>query len=163
LLTTSAYDEVLSYGMHNSVVCTEDVPFFAGEKVERSAQQQTFMGTVQVDALIALCRDWPRGPMDADLHAPLESDVPTLLLSGTADPVTPAAYGAAAARGFKFAIHLQLADQGHGQLAAPCVNRLMAEFLDLAAEPANIGKLDTSCTKTIRPPPFFLSLSGPAP
>jgi len=163
LLTTSAYDEVLSYGMHNSVVCTEDVPFFAGAGVERSAQQQTFMGTVQVDALNALCRDWPRGPMDADLHAPLASDVPALLLSGTADPVTPAAYGSEAARGFKHAIHLQLVDQGHGQLVAPCVNRLMAEFLDLAAEPADIGKLDTSCTKTIRPPPFFLSLSGPAP
>ncbi len=28
LLTAEVYDAVLSYGMHNSVVCTEDVPFF---------------------------------------------------------------------------------------------------------------------------------------
>ena len=41
--------------------------------------------------LQSLCEVWPRGPIDADLHAPLKSDVPVLLLSGGNDPVTPPA------------------------------------------------------------------------
>ncbi len=40
----------------------------------------------------SVCRVWPRGPVDADLHAPLHSDVPALLLSGSDDPVTPPDY-----------------------------------------------------------------------
>ncbi len=49
------------------------------------------MGDSQIDALQTLCKDWPRGPLDPDLHSPLKSDVPVLLLSGGNDPVTPAA------------------------------------------------------------------------
>ena len=40
------------------------------------------MGTAQLDGLTTLCRIWPHGPVDADLHAPLTSEVPALLLSG---------------------------------------------------------------------------------
>jgi pimeloyl-ACP methyl ester carboxylesterase len=162
LMATTTYGELLSYGMHNSVVCAEDVPFFAGH-VDRAQLEKTFLGTAQVDALTAICRQWPRGPVDKDLHEPLHSEVPALLLSGTADPVTPAAQGDLAARGFKNALHLKLADQGHGQLGAPCMDRVMATFLDAAAEPASIASLDRSCLKNVRPPPFFLTLAGPAP
>ena len=76
--------------MHNSVVCTEDVPFFAAQAVDREKLAATFLGTSQLDALQSLCREWPRGPIDADFHQPLASQVPALLLSGAADPVTPA-------------------------------------------------------------------------
>jgi pimeloyl-ACP methyl ester carboxylesterase len=162
LLAMTTYGEVLAYGMHNSVVCSEDVPYFDGH-VNRAALARTFLGSAQVDALTAICRVWPRGPMDADLHAPLASSVPALLLSGGADPVTPAAYGEAAAKGLAHSLHLVLADLGHGQLGAPCMDRVMATFLDAAAEPASVARLDHACLAAVKPPPFFLSLSGPAP
>lgn len=163
LMTVASYDEVIAYGMHNTVVCTEDVPLFDTAGVDRESLARTFLGTAQVDALRALCEHWPRGPMDEDLHAPLESAAPALLLSGTADPVTPASYGAEAAKGFRHAVHLELTDQGHGQIVQPCIDRVMAEFLNLAADPARVGELDVSCARRIAPPPFFLSLGGPAP
>jgi pimeloyl-ACP methyl ester carboxylesterase len=109
-----------------------------------------------------LCKDWPRGPMDADLHQPLASQVPALVLSGTADPVTPEVFGNEAALGFTHALHLKLKDQGHGQLAQPCVDKLMAQFL-AAALPGKVPKLDASCVGNLRPPAFFLSLSGAGP
>ncbi len=71
LQTASDYDSVLSFGMHNSVVCTEDVPFFNEDEAERARLASTFLGVTQLDALRALCADWPRGPIDADFHAPL--------------------------------------------------------------------------------------------
>jgi pimeloyl-ACP methyl ester carboxylesterase len=162
LTATASYDELLAFGMHNSVVCAEDVPYFDGH-VDREALDRTFLGTVQVDALTAICKLWPRGVMDKDLHEPLHSDVPALLLSGTADPVTPAAYGDLAAKGFSHALHIKLADQGHGQLGAPCMDRVMAQFLELASEPQKLSTLDHSCLRDVRPAPFFLTLAGPAP
>lgn len=163
LMTTALYDEVLAYGMHNSVVCSEDVPFYGEVPLDRGQLARTFLGTAQLDALRALCEGWPRGPVDDDLHAPLHSDVPALLLSGTADPVTPAAYGDEAAKGFSHAVHVKVADQGHGQIVQPCVGRVLVQFLDLAAQPGTVGRLDRGCLEALRPPPFFLSLGGPAP
>lgn len=162
LLTASSYDAVLSYGMHNSVVCAEDVPLFDQAAIDHEQLAATFLGTAQIDALRALCADWPRGPVDSDLHAPLASTAPALLLSGTADPVTPPQFGDEAAAGFAKALHLKFTDQGHGQLAQPCVDRLMAEFLG-AGGSAVPAQLDTACIANLRPPPFFLSLSGPGP
>jgi pimeloyl-ACP methyl ester carboxylesterase len=161
LMATTTYGELLSYGMHNSVVCAEDVPFFGDGY--RPALEGTFLGTAQVDALLGLCKAWPRGPVDADLHAPLRSEVPALLLSGTADPVTPARDGALAAQGFRYALHLQVTDQGHGQLGMPCMDRVMADFLARAEQPATVPTLPHACVDGIRPPPFFLTLAGPAP
>lgn len=163
LLTASGYDELIAYGMHNTVVCTEDVPMYDDARIDREKLQQTFLGTAQLDGLRALCALWPRGPLDQDLHAPLSSDVPALLLSGTADPVTPAAYGDEAARGFTHAVHLKVPDAGHGQVVQPCVDRVMADFLRLAAVPSRVSSLDGTCLTRLTPPPFFLDLNGPAP
>jgi pimeloyl-ACP methyl ester carboxylesterase len=97
--------------------------------------------------------------VDADLHAPLESEVPALLLSGSADPVTPPAGARAAARAFPHSRSLLLEGLGHGQLTVPCMDRVMAQFV---AE-ASVEQLDASCTRNARPLPFFISRNGPAP
>ncbi len=159
MLMLHNYGDALAYGMHNSVVCTEDVPFFKPESIDRAKLSQTFLGVVQVDALQSLCTDWPRGPMDADLHAPLNSNVPVLLLSGGNDPVTPKEGAEAARAGLKHSLHLVLEGLGHGQLAAPCMDRVMAQFI----ERGSVAGLDTSCTKNAKALPFFLSPAGPTP
>jgi pimeloyl-ACP methyl ester carboxylesterase len=163
LLTVGSYGDLVAYGMHNSVVCSEDVPLFASQMIDREQIARTYLGVDQLDALTALCEGWPKGPVDADLHAPLSSAAPALLLSGAADPVTPPAYGERAARGFRHALHLTLAGQGHGQLLAPCVDRLMAEFVARADDAADAVRIDAACVREIRAPPFFLSLAGPGP
>lgn len=159
LLLTDMLAGQMAYGMHHSVVCTEDAPWFDAAGVDRAALAATYIGTLQLDGLAALCRDWPRGVIDADLHAPLASDVPALLLSGSADPVTPARDGARAAAGLRHALHIVVEGMGHGQIGAPCVDRLVAEFL----RAGTTAKLDRSCVLRVRPMPFFTSPAGPAP
>jgi pimeloyl-ACP methyl ester carboxylesterase len=159
LLMLRNYGDVLAYGMHNTVVCTEDVPFYKPESIDRARLAHTFLGTTQVDALQSLCESWPRGPIDADLHAPLHSDVPVLLLSGGNDPVTPPAYAEQTRAGLTQSLHVVLKGQGHGQLVAPCVDRVMAQFVELAT----VSGLDVSCTEQAKPMPFFLSAAGPSP
>jgi len=149
----------LATGMQMSVVCSEDVPFFAAADIDRAAVARTYQGADQLDALQEICKLWPRGPVDADLHSPLRSDIPTLLLSGEADPVTPPGDAERAALGLSRHRHLILRGEGHGQVATGCIPRLMAEFLDTAAPAA----LDDACLKRHSPAPFFLSMAGPAP
>jgi pimeloyl-ACP methyl ester carboxylesterase len=159
IMTARQVGDQLASGMQNSVICSEDVPFFAAADIDPAAISRTYQGTDQLDALLEICRLWPRGPVDADLHAPLQSDIPTLLLSGEADPVTPPADAERAARGLARHRHLILSGEGHGQVATGCVPRLMAEFLDAAAP----DKLDAACLERHSPAPFFVNMTGPAP
>jgi pimeloyl-ACP methyl ester carboxylesterase len=154
-----AYGESIAAGVHNSVVCAEDVPRYEAADLERTRRAAPYLGTTQIVGLQTLCRLWPRGPVDADLHSPLASDVPALLLAGGADPVTPPAGALRAAAAFRHARTVVLAGLGHGELLAPCMDRVMAQFVSRGA----IEGLDVSCSENVRPLPFFTSLNGPPP
>jgi len=149
----------LASGMQNTVICSEDEPLFAGSNIDRQRIAQTYQGSDQLDALAEICKVWPRGPVDPDLHTPLHSDVPTLLLSGDADPVTPPDDAVRAASGLRHHRNLVLAGQGHGQVATGCVPTLMASFLDNPVPET----LDAGCLEQHHPAPFFVGLSGPSP
>jgi pimeloyl-ACP methyl ester carboxylesterase len=159
VMTARLVGDQLASGMQNSVLCSEDVAFYAAATVDRAAIARTYQGVDQLEGLQEICRLWPRGLVDADLHSPLRSDIPTLLLSGDADPVTPPADAERAAQGLAHHRHLVLRGEGHGQVATGCVPRLMAEFLD-AADPK---ALDASCLERHVSTPFFVSMAGPAP
>ncbi|MGB6356792.1 MAG: alpha/beta hydrolase [Steroidobacteraceae bacterium] len=158
VMTARQVTDQLASGMQNTVICSEDVPFFPAD-LDQAAISRTYQGMDQLDALREICKLWPRGAVDADLHHPLRSDIPTLLLSGEADPVTPPADAERLARGLAHHRHLILSGEGHGQAATGCVPKLMAEFLDTAAP----EKLDAACLDEHRPAPFFVSMTGPAP
>jgi pimeloyl-ACP methyl ester carboxylesterase len=148
-----------AYGMHNSVACSEDTPLIDATKLDIAALDATHMGAEQVQQLVEGCRDWPRGVVDPDLHSPLRSAAAALLLSGADDPVTPPTYAEIAKRGFADSQHVIIAGHGHGQFGAPCVDRIMAAFIDAGTARA----LDASCTGKLKPMPFFITLAGPSP
>ena len=52
----------IRFGMHNSVVCAEDVPYLG--TVDTAALEQTYIGPEQVESLQAICDVWPIGPVD---------------------------------------------------------------------------------------------------
>lgn len=159
LMVERAYAESIATGMHNTVACAEDVPYFASRTIDRARLAATYLGTRQLDGLQSVCRVWPRGPVDEDLHAPLQTNVPALLLSGSDDPATPPAYAHEAAGAFTRHLEVVLEGFGHGQLTAPCVDRLMAQFIARAA----VDGLAEACVRAARPLDFFTSLNGPPP
>jgi pimeloyl-ACP methyl ester carboxylesterase len=140
-------------------MCAEDLPFVTSTRADAAAGAASYIGQALLDALEAVCAEWPRGVMDPDFRAPFLSPAPALLLSGTDDPVTPPAEAERAARSFPDHRHIVLEGQGHGQLTAACIDRVMAAFLDAGTARG----LDTSCTNRVRPLPFFTSLAGPEP
>ena len=149
----------ISFGMHNSVVCTEDVPFYRDLDAVRPALEASYLGADQVRALEAICELWPRGRRHDDLGEPLRSDRPVLLLSGELDPITPPAYAERAAAGLDHSLHLVAPGQGHGVIARGCVPQLAEDFIEAAA----VEGLDTECLDRLSADDFFVDLLGPPP
>jgi pimeloyl-ACP methyl ester carboxylesterase len=152
-------EAAFAYGMHNSVACSEDAPLIDSSKLDLAALNATHMGAEQVQQLIEACKDWPKGVVDEDLHATLKSDAAALLLSGADDPVTPPQYAMLAQRAFADSKHVIIAGHGHGQFGAPCVDRIIGNFVAAGSAKG----LDSSCTEKLKPMPFFITLAGPAP
>jgi pimeloyl-ACP methyl ester carboxylesterase len=116
-------------------------------------------------------------PADADAGTPTEegaatptvgidversfprTDIPVLLISGDADPVTPPANGEQVAEIFTNNLHVVLPGMAHSNFYVGCMPTVVRDFI----ESAGVADLDTGCTQTIRPLPFFLSPVGPKP
>jgi len=147
----------ISVGMHNAVVCAEDVPFL--DDINWDELDATYMGRDQVDALIATCEIWPAGVLDEDLRSPLILDTPTLILSGTEDPITPPFYGEQVEAQLTNAQHLIAPGQGHGVFNRGCIPGLIAQFV----EQADWQDFDAACVKRLSAQPFFIDSMGPAP
>lgn len=160
LMIMDRMSEALAIGMHNAVVCTEDAPFY--HEHDRRVLESTYIGPMQVEALQAICSVWPAGRLDPEFKTPLATELPVLLLSGDADPVTPPRFGDLAAVDLGNAAHLTGRHQGHGQAATGCMPEVMARFVDKASTASD--DLDPqNCLSQRFAMPFFLDYSGPEP
>jgi pimeloyl-ACP methyl ester carboxylesterase len=160
LIVSQELEDTISEGMHHSVICAEDVPFYydAGEFAgDQDAEAQSYLGETYLE-LEKICALWPVTGVPADFKAPVSSDVPVLLLSGEADPVTPASNGDHAAETLSNSLRLVAPGQGHGIIMRGCVPRIATDFIELGT----VQELDTSCISEIRPMPFFVSFTGPS-
>ena len=54
LLIATQLEGAFAMGMHNSVVCSEDVPYYAGS-VERAELERSYPGPALYDGMLALC------------------------------------------------------------------------------------------------------------
>ena len=158
LMVSDNMSDAINIGMHNAVVCTEDAPYFAGENVARDALDASYIGPVQLDALEAICSVWPAGVLDEAFKVPVDGDVPVLLLSGEADPITPPRYAELAAVDLGNARLLTGKKQGHGLAPRGCVPNIIADFV-VAADASD---LEVDCLERLYAMPFFLDFSGPS-
>jgi pimeloyl-ACP methyl ester carboxylesterase len=142
-------DQELDRGLWLSVVCAEDVPGLTETAIRRETAG-TYLGDFNVRLLQGGCREWPRGRVPRDFHAPVHSAVPALLISGALDPATPPQVSAGAARDLSNGRVVVVKDGTHGT-GSPCIDRLISQFV---AEGSAAG-LDASCADDIHLPPFI--------
>ncbi len=152
-----AGNQQMYQGMFYAVTCSEDAPRIDAQEAAE-IQAETQFPLVSAD-FTATCENWPRAAVSEQMFAPLTSDIPTLLLSGEADPITPPHYGDEVARTLTNSQHIVLEKFGHGILSVGCIPTLVADFI----EAGTAEGLDTACTANITPPPFFVSPLGPRP
>lgn len=157
-LANEGVEENMSLGMQLSVVCSEDAPRVTTASYQREGEGTVFGGYLLSSQLEA-CAIWPRGTIDPSYYEPVVSDVPSLVLSGDLDPVTPPGWGESVARHLTRARHITMPATGHGVIGTPCGAKLVKEFI----EEGSADDLDTSCVETVKRPPFFLTPAGPDP
>ena len=145
----------INHGMQLSVICAEDAPRMQA----RPEDGELVLGDSLVSVTLNQCSVWPRGPVSKDFHQPLSTDIPTLLLSGEFDPVTPPRYAEQVLASLGNARHLVGKGQGHILLARGCTPRLAAEFVD-KLDPKG---LDAKCLEPLGSTPFFINYNGAEP
>ncbi len=158
-MVVDSLSDSLSIGMHNAIMCTEDVPFIAWDLLDDEAINASYMGPVQLQAMRTMCSIWPQGLLDDNLRMPLATDKPVLLLSGGADPITPAHFAELAAVDMSNSWHIVGENQGHGLAAVGCMPRIIGDFI--AAAMLEDGAAD--CLENAFVMPFFVDYTGPAP
>lgn len=144
----------LNEGMHFSVICSEDYPFF-GDVDDGGSYLAGMAGS---DYRV-VCADWPRASLPSSFFEPVHSDAPTLLLSGALDPVTPPANAERARATLPHSRHLILQGEAHGIMHRGCVSQIVSTFFD----ELQVESLAVGCLAGHRPLPFFTSFKGPQP
>jgi len=158
-MVVASVTDSLNIGMHNAVICTEDVPFIAWDLLDDEAIDASYMGPLQLDAMKTMCSIWPSGLLDDDLRSPLATDKPVLLLSGGADPITPARFAELAAVDMSNSWHIVGRNQGHGLAVVGCMPRVIGEFIAAAT----LVDGAAACLDHAFAMPFFVDYTGPAP
>lgn len=162
LLQASGDD--MADGMYITVVCSEfgDTPGsalrFPG-LTKRLAEE----GMVDARRLLDTCRDWKIRLLDKALLQPVHSDIPTLLLSGRFDPITPPEEADRVAATLSRAYRFTFAGGTHGQaFTVPCANQLIAQFLDTPGQRPD-GRCVQEATPTFYTPDQLLRLPSRVP
>ncbi|MDZ7719272.1 MAG: alpha/beta hydrolase [Balneolaceae bacterium] len=106
-----------------------------------SNTKKTFLGRTVLDSHARICTKWPRGSVSESFHKSVSSDVPTLLISGEMDPITPPSLAEATMRNLTNSRHIIVPGAGHSP-ENECVDRLISEFL----QAESIQELDTVCS-----------------
>jgi hypothetical protein len=80
---------------------------------------------------LALCREWRIEVLPRTVLEPVRSDIPTLLLSGAYDPITPPSFALQVASTLTTSTHVVFPGGTHGQaFGEACATGIMRAFLD---------------------------------
>ena len=113
-----------------------------------------------VDMMTEACSVWPAGTVPPSLFEPVRSDVPTLLLSGAQDPVTPERWAVKAADTLSRATLVTLPATGHIAANGGCASKLLRDFYK---DPTAELRTSRSCLTDLERPAFFAGPTGPTP
>jgi pimeloyl-ACP methyl ester carboxylesterase len=141
-------DDHWSEGMYFSVECSEEAPFSSLATLENASVNVSarFNEGINGANSYQFCGVWGDVLPAAQIeNLPVVSDIPTLILAGEFDPVTPPTWGRLAAETLSRSQFLEFPGFGHGVLGSgtdrgTCSRQVVADFL---ADPES--PVDASC------------------
>jgi pimeloyl-ACP methyl ester carboxylesterase len=140
--TRLALLDSLTRGTMLSVLCRDDL-------IGRTQEDQLEIRAALPDALISdiededlmrygafgLCENWLVPQDDPWVKEPLQSDIPTLLLAGEFDPITPPDYAQIVLNGLSHGYLFEFPGVGHDVLASTCAQTIAGSFMQDPQEP----------------------------
>ncbi|HEY84961.1 MAG TPA: alpha/beta fold hydrolase [Chloroflexi bacterium] len=132
ILPLLIFDRTMSNGMYDSVMCAEDSDFSLADMAVGGARTEFVdSNLIQADAFKSLCQQWGVPDLGAEIDAPVTGKVPTLLLSGHFDPITPPEFGEMVAKNLSRSYAYTFPNTGHGAfLSSHCAENIVLDFLD---------------------------------
>ena len=148
-----------SDGMYYSVQCGEEVRFSTPGDYAAAAEaypylRSVFDGSPKIgEPLFDICESWDAKEADPIENEPVSSDIPTLVLAGEYDPITPPAWGRLAAETLSNSLYFEFPAMGHGASLSEveCPLNVALEFLD---DPT--AALQGDCIAEMSGPEFFV-------
>jgi pimeloyl-ACP methyl ester carboxylesterase len=147
-------------GVYYSVQCAEDAPFTTLQQVLTAAN--ALNPVVRPDILssqteeLRVCQGWHVKPAPSAQRQPVTSAIPTLVLSGEYDPITPPADSLQAAKMLSHSYRFVFPGIGHGVFQnGACPDSIVMAFV---AHPTH--RPDGSCIATMTEPKFLVPSQG---
>jgi pimeloyl-ACP methyl ester carboxylesterase len=137
-------------GMHLSVTCPDETLHIGLDEIEQE-HVGTFIPSDRAARHVRACEVWEVEPSPLEALEPVKVDVPTLLVSGYMDPVTPPRWAEDVARFLPRSVHIVIRHMSHS-LDNDCVDMLADSFF---AHPTAHIEVHP-CVTDLAPLPFAL-------
>ena len=146
-----AFDRTISEGMYFSVICAEDADFAPSDAVIEGIRPYFAAGAVgELQTYLDACEIWQVDRLPPEIDEAVNSDVPTLLLSGHYDPITPPLFAAVAAGSLENGYSYVNPTGSHGvAFDNTCMDDIIRQFLEAPEK-----EPDGACLAEIVPAEF---------
>lgn len=158
-LQMNGMSDSISMGLYFSVACAEGYADLDEARRAAAIEGLRFSDGHWLALMEQICARWPHAELPPSFAEPLRSELPTLLLSGRYDPVTPPRFAEHLLEGLSEARHVEVASGSHGVWNLGCTMELVDAFLTDPDPQA----LDPSCLEQLQRPAPFVNASGPWP
>ncbi|MEM1106469.1 MAG: alpha/beta fold hydrolase [Pseudomonadota bacterium] len=148
-------DHAYGYGMALTINCRAGFRETPGAAAPPGPDGRALVDLVGAASVFQRCGDIYDAAPDPSV-APLVSDIPTLVVTGAVDPITPPYYADVLMEGLTGAQRVDFPNTGHGGLSSnweACGRDLLIAFLKAPDAP-----LDARCADETPPPDFLVGL-----
>jgi pimeloyl-ACP methyl ester carboxylesterase len=134
VIETFLFQDTTADGMFNSVICAEDADYTEADYDLAGLYPQLAVLAKQGDVR-ETCTLWQVEPLGTYIDQPVDRDIPTLVMSGEFDPVTPPSFGEMVAKHLSHAYAYSFPGVGHGTIdGGDCPVAMMLVFLENPAQ-----------------------------
>jgi pimeloyl-ACP methyl ester carboxylesterase len=155
LMARTEGEQMVYTGLLFNIVCNEDLPRVSSQMRIDDAKNN-FDGEDSHLAWGMVCPFFPQYRPDEEFYQSITANIPTLILSGDLDPVTPPSNGEYSAKTLPNSHHIVVKNASHTVAMSTCANKIVNEFLTKKDPKA----LDESCLKDIPEETFMTSVNG---
>ncbi|KGJ94934.1 alpha/beta hydrolase [Colwellia psychrerythraea] len=155
LMARTEGEQLVYTGLLFNIVCNEDMPRLSAQDKATDANNN-FDGKDSHLAWDMVCPFFPKYSPSEDFYQSVTADIPTLILSGNLDPVTPPSNGEYSAKTLPNSHHIIVENASHTVAMSTCASDIINEFLTSKTP----KELDESCLKDIPQESFMTSVNG---
>ncbi len=145
-------NDFFSGAVYRTIQCREEYPF----SIEANAQDEINANPRLVDYYddyeftLESCDIWQAGQASTIENEPVVSDIPTLILAGGFDPVTPAWWGQSLQQNLPNSYFVEIPQLAHGIFSAnDCTRQIGLDFIDRPSD-----QPDSACISAFDDPEF---------